>query len=112
MEFKINRGIGKILPRQLLSEYMPKNLFDRPKQGFAVPIIDWLQGPLKEWGNSLLDSKKIKEQGIFNPDLIQNLWSDIQSGQVYEPNGIWNILMFQLWYEANHLNPSSNNKSA
>ena len=112
LEFKINRGIGKILPRQLLSEYMPKNLFDRPKQGFAVPIIDWLQGPLKEWGNSLLDSKKIKEQGIFNPDLIQNLWSDIQSGQVYEPNGIWNILMFQLWYEANHINPSSNNKSA
>ena len=102
LEYKINQGIGKILPRQLLSQYIPENLFNRPKQGFAVPIIEWLQGPLKEWGDSLLDSRKIREQGIFNPESISNLWNNIQSGKVYEPNGIWNILMFQLWYESNH----------
>ncbi|MDA9258928.1 asparagine synthase (glutamine-hydrolyzing) [Gammaproteobacteria bacterium] len=104
LEYKVSQGVGKILPRQLLAEYIPSKLFERPKQGFAVPIIEWLQGPLREWGNSLLDAKKIKEQGVFNSESISNLWQNIQSGKVYEPNGIWNILMFQLWYESNHSN--------
>jgi asparagine synthase (glutamine-hydrolysing) len=97
MEMKIRNGQGKWLLRQLLSRYIPESMFNRPKMGFGVPIDSWLRGPLREWGEDLLDEKKLKEQGYLNADLVRKTWQDHLSGRYNCQNQLWNVLMFQSW---------------
>ena len=99
VSMKIRDGRGKWILRQLLSRYIPPALFDRPKMGFGVPIGAWLRGPLKEWGEALLDEKRLKDQGLLNPDLIRGKWGEHLSGTVNGATPLWDALMFQAWLE-------------
>ena len=84
LEMKINKDSninffkysGKILLKSILNKYIPKELFNRPKTGFAMPIDSWLRGPLKNWANDLLDPLLIKEQGFFDYKSIRFLWDE------------------------------------
>ncbi len=67
--------------------------------GFGVPIDSWLREPLKEWAESLLDEKRLREQGIFNPDPIREQWSDHLAGTCNWHYELWNVLMFQAWLD-------------
>ena len=93
---KIRDGKSKWLLRELLSKYVPNSLIERPKQGFALPIASWLRGPLREWAEELLDESRIKNEGYFNPEPIQNAWKDHLNGKNMQ-NKLWGILMFQAW---------------
>jgi asparagine synthase (glutamine-hydrolysing) len=97
---KIRNRQGKWLVRQILSQYVPAALFDRPKQGFGVPIDSWLRGPLRAWASNLLDPKRLKEQGIFNPTIITEKWHEHLAGRRNWQHWLWNILMFQTWHDA------------
>lgn len=99
INFKIKESQGKHILRSILSRHVPKELWDRPKKGFSVPLDTWLRGPLKEWASSLLDTKKIYEQGYFNHNEVSRKWEEHQSGKHNWQDLIWNILMFQLWLE-------------
>lgn len=90
---------GKWPLRQILYKYVDKSLLDRPKSGFAVPLAIWLRGPLRDWAESLLERKKLIEQGFFNVDLIQRTWSEHQNNQADHAFKLWGILMFQAWQE-------------
>ena len=97
---KFHHGEGKRILRALLERYIPQSLFDRPKQGFGIPHDEWLRGPLREWAETLIDPQRLKQEGFLNPQLIHQKWQEHLSGKQNWSYLIWNVLMFQAWYEA------------
>lgn len=90
-------GQGKWVLRQLLHRYVPRELFDRPKKGFAVPIERWLRGELKEWAGDLLEPAKMRREGYFATERIQRRWQQHLAGQMNWSSHLWGVLMFQSW---------------
>jgi asparagine synthase (glutamine-hydrolysing) len=99
LEHKIKNSKGKWILREVLKDYVPDPLFDRPKQGFGVPIDSWLRGPLKEWASELLDPTRLAQEGFFNPDPITQRWQEHLAGTRNWQYSLWGILMFQAWWE-------------
>ena len=102
MEIKGFDNQAKWPLKQVLFKYVPRELIERPKKGFGIPLAKWLRGGLKNWASELLNEEKIKAQGFFFPEVVNTLWSEHQSGSRNWSYLLWNILMFQAWYEKNH----------
>jgi len=96
---KIKNGVGKLPLRNLLYQYIPRELIERPKMGFGVPIEKWLRGPLKDWCEDLLSQKRIREDGFFNPEPIQKMWTEHKSGKSNWHYQLWNVLIFNSWLQ-------------
>lgn len=95
----VENGIGKQVLRNILYRYVPASLVERPKQGFAVPIGNWLRKDLRDWAENLLSPSKMKEQGFFQVKPIRRLWQAHLSGDDHSFR-LWGILMFQAWLES------------
>ena len=99
---KFRDGNGKWILKQILNKYVPKNLTERPKKGFGIPIGFWLRGPLKDWAENLLNEKKLSQEGYFNTKLIRDKWKEHLSNKNNWQYDLWNVLMFQAWIDSNN----------
>ncbi|MGI8852266.1 MAG: asparagine synthase (glutamine-hydrolyzing) [Methyloceanibacter sp.] len=97
--FKMRRGQGKWLLRQVLYRHVPKQLVERPKTGFAIPIGSWLKGPLRPWAEELLSEKRLAAGGLLNPAPIRARWREHLEGRRNWHSPLWTVLMFQAWRE-------------
>lgn len=97
LKFKQRSGTGKWLLRQIAYKYVPRDLLQRPKMGFGVPIDEWLRGPLKEWAGDLLSPASLGRAGLLDPVLIATKWHEHQAGRRNWQHALWNVLMLEAW---------------
>ncbi len=90
-------GRGKWIVRQVLDRYVPRALIDRPKQGFGVPIAEWLRGPLRDWADELLSPEALRRDGIFRAEPVLQTWKEHREGSRNWAPSLWYLLMFQAW---------------
>ncbi|NCT83560.1 MAG: asparagine synthase (glutamine-hydrolyzing) [Comamonadaceae bacterium] len=98
MHQKIRAGKGKWLMRELLYRDVPRELIERPKQGFAVPLDAWLRGPLRDWAADLIEPRALHRAGLFDVAEVQRRWQEHLSGKRNWHYQIWDVLMFQAWH--------------
>jgi len=99
LSHKLRNGEAKWSLRQLLYRYVPREMMERPKTGFGVPIEHWLRGSLRDWADDLLAPDRLRREGFLDADAVSRLWSDTRSGRRRTHHHVWDILMFQAWLD-------------
>jgi asparagine synthase (glutamine-hydrolysing) len=97
LRFKVRDGVGKLIVRKVMSRYIPAELTDRPKMGFAIPVAEWLRGPLRDWASSLLNPPPGVNDGLLNDDVVRRVWEDFLKGRTELTDKIWCLVMLRVW---------------
>ena len=100
LHMKIRGTTGKWLLRQVLYRHVPQEIIERPKMGFGIPVGGWLRGPLREWAESLLDERRLRDEGFLNVRAVRQAWTEHLTGRYDRQLLLWAVLMFQAWLEA------------
>lgn len=99
MDYKYHNGSKKFILKEIVHQYIPKAMIDRPKWGFGIPVFKWLQNELKPLVDKYFDEQFVQKQGLFKNDIIQQVKKSFYEGKTERAEKVWTILMFQLWYD-------------
>ena len=99
VSMKIRNGQGKWILRQILDQHIPRELIERPKMGFGIPLDQWLRGPLKDWADDLLSEDRLRREGYLEPMRIQKVWQAHLRSEGSFGYKLWSVLMFQAWLQ-------------
>ena len=100
-DYHVRDGQGKWLLRQVLYRHVPRELIERPKKGFSVPLDQWLRGPLRDWAQTLLEPSRLRSQNLFREAAVTRRWQEHLSGRLDWSKHLWSILMVQAWLDQN-----------
>lgn len=103
LNLKIREGKGKWVLREVLYRHVPRELIERPKKGFSIPLGSWLRGPLRDWADALLNEQRLQHEGYFHVAPIRQLWKGHLAGRKDNSRQLWSVLMFQAWLEDQNL---------
>lgn len=106
LEMKLSKTESKIVLRRVLERHVPRALFDRPKMGFGIPLAEWLRGPLRQWAEDLLTEESLNSSGFFNAPSVRKHWTEHVNQSCNHEHSLWNILMFQAWFQSSINEPS------
>lgn len=96
---KLGRDGGKVVLRECLARRVPRQLFERPKHGFSVPLDAWLRGPLRDWAEALLDARRLAAEAHFDVGVVRAAWNDHLAGRASNGHQLWSVLVFQAWLD-------------
>lgn len=99
LEYKLKGSQGKYILKKAMKDLLPKNILNRPKKGFGIPIAEWLKTRLNPLMHDLLDSNRLKNQGLFNPEFVQKLIKEHETNAASHHKQLWTLLVFQLWHD-------------
>ncbi|MEP6902991.1 MAG: asparagine synthase C-terminal domain-containing protein, partial [Actinomycetota bacterium] len=99
LEYKLKGKQGKYILKKAVEPLLPKNILQRPKKGFGIPIADWLKQRLNPLMHELLDSKRLQNQGLFDEKFVQKLIKEHETNTASHHKQLWTLLVFQLWFE-------------
>lgn len=96
---KIHEKTVKYILKKAVHSILPPGITDRPKEGFVLPVFDWMTKNIKNYTKEMLSADRMKKHGFFRPEAIANIWNNYESGDNLQAGKIWNIMMFQVWWE-------------
>jgi len=97
LSLKVRGGKGKHILRELLYGSVPRELVERPKAGFGIPVGEWIKGPLRPWAEDLLSRASLERDGLLDPAIVRRRWQQHLSGQRDSTPALWAVLMLQAW---------------
>jgi asparagine synthase (glutamine-hydrolysing) len=98
LSLKVSAGEGKPVLKQLLGRYIPRELYERPKSGFAVPVAEWLRTDLRDWASDMLSPHSLREMPFLDADLVSKGWNRHLERKSDWSTQLWDVLMFIQWY--------------
>ncbi len=100
LRFKVRDGVGKWIVRKVMDQYVPRGLTAGPKRGFAIPLSDWLRGPLRPWAESLIQMIDSPEESVLRREVVQSLWTAFLAGRTGLTDKVWSVLLLKGWLES------------
>ncbi|MHB8813054.1 MAG: asparagine synthase (glutamine-hydrolyzing) [Steroidobacteraceae bacterium] len=107
LEWRIGASTGKLLLREALRKFVPAEITERPKQGFGIPVGAWLKGPLRPWAESLLEERRLRQEGFLSPGPIRRKWAEHLAGSHDRQSEIWAAVVFQEWLAGTNESPAA-----
>ncbi|MBK8147351.1 MAG: asparagine synthase (glutamine-hydrolyzing) [Acidobacteria bacterium] len=99
LTYKLKGSKGKYILKKAVEPLLPKGILERPKKGFGIPVADWLKGKLNPLMRDLLAPSRLKDQGLFDPDNVEKLIREHETGVASNHKQLWTLLVFQLWFD-------------
>jgi len=95
----VRGSTSKWILRQILYRHVPPALIERPKMGFGIPLGEWLRGPLRDWAETLLNEKRLREAGLLDHAVVRRFWQEHVGGGRNWQYLLWDVLMLEAWRE-------------